>query len=126
MAKSRPEEKAEHKMRADRVRGSSLHRKIYQLIDVNNDGDLSPEELKRAQQNPLLARYLQRMIARYESEWGGGMQKWDELDAMMMRAQGNEWAGEKVRIRNLQWWDSVKSVTDFPTSLDVFHFHPLP
>jgi len=125
MAKSQPSEKAEHSMRADRVRGSSLHRKIYQLLDTDNDGDLSPEELKRAQQNPLLARYLQRMIARYESEWGGGMQKWDELDAMMMRAQGNEWAGEKVRIRNLQWWDSVKSVKDFPTSLDVFHFHPL-
>ncbi|HEL3809155.1 TPA: peptidoglycan DD-metalloendopeptidase family protein [Stenotrophomonas maltophilia] len=125
MAKSRPEEKAEHKMRADRVRGSSLHRKIYQLIDVNNDGDLSPAELKHAQQNPLLARYLQRLIARYESEWGGGMQKWDELDSMMMRAQGNEWAGEKVRIRKLQWWETVQGVKDFPSSLDVFHFHPL-
>ncbi|WP_333627783.1 M23 family metallopeptidase [Stenotrophomonas cyclobalanopsidis] len=125
MTKSQPSEKAEHKMRADRVRGSSLHRKIYQLLDADNDGDLSPAELKKAQQSPLLARYLQRLIVRYESEWGGGMQKWDELDSMMMRAQGTEWAGEKVRIRNLQWWDAVKGVQDFPSSLDVFHFHPL-
>jgi hypothetical protein len=39
MTKSQPSEKAEHKMRADRVRGSSLHRKIYQLLDADNDGD---------------------------------------------------------------------------------------
>lgn len=125
MARSQPAERAEHRMRADRVRGSSLHRKIYQLLDSNNDGDLTPAELKQAQQNPLLARYLQRLIARYESEWGGGMQKWDELDTLMLRAQGNEWAGEKVRIRNLQWWDALKGVKDFPSSLEVFHFHPL-
>lgn len=118
-------ERADHKMRADKVRNSSLHRKVYDLLDADGDGNLTPAELKAAQKPPMLARHLQRLIARYETEWGGGMEKWNELDPMMLRAQGAEWSGEKVRIQQLQWWDAAKAVKDFPAGLEVYHFHPI-
>ncbi|RXK64251.1 hypothetical protein ERT44_16340 [Stenotrophomonas sp. MA5] len=118
-------ERADHKMRADKVRNSSLHRKVYELLDTDGDGNLTPAELKAAQKSPMLARHLQHLIARYESEWGGGMEKWTELDRMMLRAQGAEWSGEKVRIEQLQWWDAAKGVKDFPAGLEVYHFHPI-
>ena len=118
-------EQGDFKARADKVEGSALITKIYEQIDVNGDGQLDAQELRAAMRQPPLARALSRIIARYESEWGGEMAKWDALDPLMLDASG-EWRAEKGRIAALRWWpDVVGKAEGFPADPTVHHIHPI-
>jgi len=89
-------------------------------------GTVTARDLKLAMQVPWLAQALSRLIVRYESEWGGGMGKWDAMDPLMgSQPLKDRWKAEKQRIQKLQWWDQVKSVTGFPADPKVWHFHPV-
>jgi predicted chitinase len=118
-------EEGDFKARADKAEGSALVTKIYEQIDADGDGNLDAQELKAAMQQPLMARALARIIAHYESEWGGEMAKWDELDPLMLDG-AEEWKVEKQRIEALRWWTEVAAkVEGFPQSPEVHHIHPI-
>lgn len=117
-------EEQDFKARADRVDMSELLKKIHDRIDRNKDGKLDAQELRDAVKEPALLRALSRIIARYESEWGGEMAKWDELDPMMLDGLP-EWQAEKRRIDALRWWPKAAKVKDFPADPYAFHIHPI-
>lgn len=82
-------------------------------------------KLRQALGRRWLASDLGHVILKYESEWGGGMNRWEALTPLMRNAAEN-WKCELERIKKLQWWDSVKDkVEGFPSSPVVNHIHPV-
>jgi len=74
---------------------------------------------------PWLASDLSNLILRYESEWGGNMDRWEAITPLMRNAREN-WECELGRIRKLQWWEDVKGKVDgFPSDPAVYHIHPI-
>ncbi|MEX3899160.1 pesticin C-terminus-like muramidase [Paraburkholderia youngii] len=91
----------------------------------NGEEVVTAKKLQRAMYTYSLASELAHVILRYESEWGGGMARWDAITPLMRNAREN-WQCELTRIRKLQWWDDVKGrVTGFPSSPVVNHIHPV-
>ena len=118
---ARPEEERDYKALADRTDGSALFNKIREDIDLDNDGQLSKQEIKSALANSATANSLSHLIVKFESEWGGSMDKWDSLDRYMTGLNETDWAKEKQRIRRLQWWNDVGELST-PVA---WHFHPV-
>jgi predicted chitinase len=82
-------------------------------------------KLRQALARRWLASELGHVILKYESEWGGGMSRWEALTPLMRNATEN-WKCELERIKKLQWWDSVKGKVDgFPSNPVVNHVHPV-
>lgn len=119
-----PEDKDNFEAKADRAKEGALFQKLYDVLDTDKDEKLSTAELRAALRKPWLAQTLSRLIVRYESEWGGAMGKWDALDAHMGEFAG-DWAWEKLRIYELQWWSELAGKHAFPSSPVVYHFHPV-
>ncbi|CAB3790922.1 hypothetical protein LMG28614_03196 [Paraburkholderia ultramafica] len=120
------------------VNGSALLQRLEQTVarlplgySEKREKGQSGEEvvtarmLSRAMYVPRLASELAHVILRYESEWGGGMARWDAITPLMRNAREN-WECELTRIRKLQWWDEVKGkVEGFPANPVVNHIHPV-
>lgn len=82
-------------------------------------------KLRQALGRRWLASDLSHVILKYESEWGGGTNRWDALTPLMRNAAEN-WKCELERIKKLQWWDSLKGkVEGFPSSPVANHIHPI-
>ncbi|WP_322107379.1 muramidase, partial [Paraburkholderia sp. J41] len=81
-------------------------------------GNVVPADLKNALTVPWLAEAVSHLIFRYESEWGGGMSKWEALSRLMGNGK-QVWQTELERIKKLQWWDKVSAVKGFPASPDA-------
>ena len=91
----------------------------------NGEEVVTARKLQRAMYTYSLASELAHVILRYESEWGGGMARWETISPLMRNAREN-WQCELTRIKQLQWWDDVKGkVTGFPASPVVNHIHPV-
>jgi hypothetical protein len=122
---AKKDEITDFKARADSLDSGEMFQKIYKLLDVNKDKHLDKDEIKKALQQPLLAQSMSRIIAKYESEWGGDMSKWDALDPLILEGK-LDWQAEKIRIKNLLWWPKVAAkVKGFPSSPEAYHFHPI-
>lgn len=118
-------ESADFKARADRVDQSALSQKLHEYIDVNRDRQLDSQELQQAYRQPLLAQPLTRILSKYESEWGGEMTKWHELDALMLDDRA-DWEVEKLRIDKMRWWPKAAAkVKEFSADPNVWHIHPI-
>ncbi|WP_174485068.1 glycoside hydrolase family 19 protein [Paraburkholderia terrae] len=119
------------------VNGSALLQRLEQTVNriplqygekkSSKDGQevVTARKLQRAMNKSWLASELAHVILRYESEWGGGMSRWEALTPLMRNAREN-WQCELTRIKKLQWWDDVKGkIADFPSSPVVNHIHPV-
>ncbi|WGS54620.1 lytic transglycosylase domain-containing protein [Paraburkholderia sp. D15] len=118
------EDKSEFEPSASLVNGGELITKLEKAIDTNHDGKITAQELKVAQQVPWLAEALSHLVVRCESEWGGGLGKWDDLSPLMKKLLWL-WKAELERIGKLQWWEQVAGVGGFPNELNPWHFHPI-
>ncbi|MCA8129219.1 cell wall hydrolase [Burkholderia multivorans] len=118
------EEKTEFETSAATVNSSPLIMKLEKAIDANHDGKVTAQELKRAQETPWVAEALSHLVVRCESEWGGGLGKWEALSPLMKKLLWL-WKAEIERIGKLQWWEQVTSVEGFPKVPDPWHFHPI-
>ena len=120
------------------VNGSTLLQRLEQTVarqplkynekrakGRNGEEVVTAKKLQRAMYTHSLASELAHVILRYESEWGGGMARWDAITPLMRNAREN-WQCELTRIRKLQWWDDVMGkVAGFPASPVVNHIHPV-
>lgn len=105
---------------------SVLFRKLFDIIDTDDDKKVVPDELRAALRQPWLAQAISRLITRYESEWyASGMSKWNEIDSLIPEKDKPDWEAEKKRIEKLLWWDEVKGKQGFPTNPNAYHFHPI-
>jgi GH24 family phage-related lysozyme (muramidase) len=128
--KTTPSEWAERLLTHHYKPDNELLKKLYEVMDLNADGDLSPDELKQAWKESWLSQTLSRLIVLHDSEWGLAMSEWDKLDPLLLENEGVKklfpnWVEEKKRIKKLRWWDEVKGHHGFPNSIQVYHFHPL-
>lgn len=117
-------DKDDLKAKADRAREGALFQALYDRMDLDADQRLTTDELRAALNKPWLAQTLSRVIARYESEWGGEMAKWHALDGHMGESV-DDWSREKERIKDLQWWSELNGRHGFPASATAYHFHPV-
>ncbi|WP_176054363.1 glycoside hydrolase family 19 protein [Paraburkholderia caribensis] len=121
-----PDEIAQFEGSFANARSDETIRKLEDAIDAQGqrDGKITAHELQTALGKPWLADRIDHLIVRYESEWGGEMSKWDALDSHM-HAGLPVWQGEKTRIDVLRFWSGISGVSGWPTSSNVYHFHPL-
>ncbi|MCD7099399.1 hypothetical protein [Stenotrophomonas sp. MMGLT7] len=113
------------KATADQVDGSTLFRKLRNIMDLDGKDGVSRDELRAALRRPWLAQAISHLIVHYESEWGGEMSKWSALDPHMQGELAPDWVAEKQRIEKLRWWQHVAGKHDFPSDPNVFHIHPI-
>ncbi|MCL2590675.1 MAG: hypothetical protein FWD67_07325 [Betaproteobacteria bacterium] len=106
--------------------------KLFEIVDQNNDGHLTGDEIRQAWGDAWLAQPLSRQIVKNKSEWGLPMSEWNALDQYMQGKKTQSgidymqvWGEEKKRIEKLRFWDEVKVVAGFPTDISVHHIHPL-
>ncbi|HKU24977.1 MAG TPA: hypothetical protein VJQ54_05860, partial [Candidatus Sulfotelmatobacter sp.] len=120
-----PDEESAFQASAVAVNASELFTKLEKAIDLDGDGTITSQELATAHGTSWLADALSHLIVRYESEWGGGLEKWNELTPLM-KSRAPDWTSEMQRIEKLRWWDPVKAAKhDFPQEPTVYHFHPI-
>ncbi|RAA57033.1 pesticin C-terminus-like muramidase [Burkholderia multivorans] len=118
------EEGTEFAVEALKVNAGELITKIEQAIDTDHDGKVTAQELKRALETQWMAEAVSHLVVRNETEWGGGLSKWEELTPLMQKQPGL-WKTELDRLAKLQWWDQIKGVDGFPTDLSPWHLHPI-
>ncbi len=118
------EDQEKFKASALEVNEGPLIKQLTKAIDANHDGNVTAQELARAQQVQWSAEAISHLVVRCESEWGGGMGKWDSLSPLMQRLLCH-WKSEMQRIETLQWWDSAKGIDGFPQDTKPWHFHPI-
>ncbi|WP_244138167.1 lytic transglycosylase domain-containing protein [Burkholderia vietnamiensis] len=118
------EDKTEFETSAATVNASPLISKLEKAIDANHDGKVTAQELKHAQEIQWTAEALSHLVVRCESEWGGGLGKWEALSPLMKKLLWL-WKTEIERIGKLQWWEQVTSVDGFPKEPCPWHFHPI-
>ncbi|HEF5869599.1 TPA: lytic transglycosylase domain-containing protein [Burkholderia cenocepacia] len=109
---------------AAKVNAGELITKLERAIDTNQDGKVTAQELKHALETRWTAEAVSHLVVRNETEWGGGLGKWEELNPLMQK-QTEMWKTELDRLAKLQWWEQIKGVDGFPTDLSPWHFHPI-
>ncbi len=118
------ESKTEFEASAATVNAGPLITNLEKAIDTDHDGKVTALELKHAQETPWMAEALSHLVVRCESEWGGGLGKWEALSPLMKKLLWL-WKTEIERIGKLQWWEQVASVEGFPKEPSPWHFHPI-
>jgi predicted chitinase len=121
-----PDEIATFQTSFDSARSDAVLKKLEDAIDgqEQRDGKITSHELQLALSKPWLSDRIDHLIVRYESEWGGAMSKWEALNPQM-HAGLPVWQAEMKRIEQLRFWEGVNSVQTFPSSVSVYHVHPL-
>ncbi|WP_175888875.1 glycoside hydrolase family protein [Burkholderia cepacia] len=109
---------------AAKVNAGELITKIERAIDTDHDGKVTAKELKHALETRWMAEAVSHLVVRNETEWGGGLGKWEELSPLMQK-QTEMWKTELDRLAKLQWWEEIKGVDGFPTDLSPWHLHPI-
>ncbi len=118
------ESKTEFEASAATVNAGALITNLEKAIDTDHDGKVTALELKHAQETPWMAEALSHLVVRSESEWGGGLGKWEALSPLMKKLLWL-WKTEIERIGKLQWWEQVTGVEGFPKEPNPWHFHPI-
>ncbi|MCA7937202.1 lytic transglycosylase domain-containing protein [Burkholderia cepacia] len=109
---------------AAKVNAGELITKLEKAIDTNTDGKVSAQELKHALETRWMAEAVSHLVVRNETEWGGGLGKWEELTPLMQK-QTEMWKTELDRLAKLQWWEKIQGVDGFPSDLSPWHLHPI-
>lgn len=84
--------------------------RLYDIVDTDEDGVLTSDEIRAALAKPWHAQVLGQLITKYESEWFWNEGKWDELDPLLAEEPGKPnsiWEVEKQRIEKLSWWSEL-------------------
>lgn len=110
---------------ADAVEQSELFHRLREALDADKRNGVTRDEMRAGLRRPWLAQAISRLIASYETEWGGDMSKWSALDKLMEGEYADDWTSEKERIKRLTWWDKAMGIEGFPGSTRVHCIHPI-
>lgn len=106
----------------------SIKSRLYDIIDANRDGKITPAEIRAALAKPWHAQSISQLITRHESEWFWNPEKWNALDDLLGHSPSDPnpaWATEKERIQKLCWWSDLAGKHGICGDGKVWHFHPL-
>ncbi|MBB3262123.1 hypothetical protein F4827_007003 [Paraburkholderia bannensis] len=118
------ESKSDFEPSALAVNAGELIVKLENAVDSNHDGKVTAQELRHAQETPWIAEAVSHLIVRSETEWGGGLGKWEEVSPLMKKLLWL-WQAEIDRIGKLQWWEKAASIQAFPKDAKPWHLHPI-
>lgn len=122
---ARPDEQAALEAKAAEASGGPLFSRLCDVIDLDDDRMLTPDELRKALKQPWQAEAISRLIVHHISEWGTPPEQWEAIDNDIPASRKADWDKEKQRIQSLQWWGQVQGKHGFPSSALVYHFHPI-
>lgn len=109
------------KMQYGRV--PEYYRKLVEKIDENKDGQISPDEIRRALtvRDPLVQNVVSRLIVKHHSEWFGGRStgRWDDFFRASDKLENKY--NEKY-LSELEWMSQVEP---FKKGEPIWHFHPV-
>lgn len=121
------EEKPNYQAQIDLADKGPIRSRLYDLIDHDGDGKLTPHEIAAALRKPWIAQSFSRLITCHESEWFWNQEKWDELDPLMGHSPETpnpNWENEKQRIEKLAWWSELAGRYGIGMDGVGWHFHP--
>lgn len=118
------EDKSEFEPSALKVNAGDLIVKLEKAVDANHDGKVTAQELKHAQETPWMAEAITHLAVRSETEWGGGLGKWEALSPLMKKLLWL-WQAEIERIGKLQWWEQAAGIEGFPKGTTPWYLHPI-
>jgi len=103
-----------------------FYRQLHALADINNDGEITPDELRATLRNPEFRDRWSKLIVLHHTEWqsNSGASKWQPLRDRL-RDSPELWRHESERIDNLVFWDEVAKTVGLPADGRVWHFHPV-
>jgi muramidase (phage lysozyme) len=102
--------------------------RLYDIVDTDDDGVLTRDEIRTALGKPWHAQVLGQLISKYESEWFWNKSKWDELDPLLAEEPGKPnliWEVEKQRIEKLSWWKELVGKHGISGDGKAWHFQPV-
>ncbi|MBN6149861.1 calcium-binding protein [Xanthomonas sp. AmX2] len=122
---AKPDEQAALEAKAQAATGGPLFSRLCDAIDLDDDRQLSPEELKKALKQPWLAEAISRLVFHHTSEWGTPRPQWDAIDSAIPEPRKVDWKEEKDRIESLQWWKDINTDPALPVDAKVYNLHPI-
>ncbi|MDM8348536.1 hypothetical protein P8H27_06450 [Pseudomonas sp. sp1636] len=102
--------------------------RLYDIVDTDEDGVLTREEIRAALGKPWHTQVLGQLISKYESEWFWNKSKWDELDPLLAEEPGTPnqtWEVEKQRIEKLSWWKELAGQHGISGDGKAWHFQAI-
>lgn len=102
--------------------------RLYDIVDTDEDGVLTSDEIRAALARPWHAQVLGQLIVKYESEWFWNKAKWDELDPLLAEEPGKPnpiWEVEKQRIEKLSWWKELAGKHGISGGGKAWYFQPI-
>jgi hypothetical protein len=116
-------EKTNYQAQINTAVSGPIRKRLYSIIDLNNDEKLTSAEIKDALAKPWHAQSISRLIVQYESEWHAdiGLSKWEALNCHMNKEGEKDWKIEKSRIETLLFW----KIIGLDSTRPPFHAHPI-
>ncbi|MDI3291312.1 hypothetical protein [Polyangium sp. 15x6] len=97
---------------------------LLALVDKNNDGKVTAEEIKAAVADPAIAQKLRRLACLHPTEWAGEIPGLDRLSGPPWNLDGASLATTREYIKQLGFWGDASSA-GLPAKDKVWHLHPI-
>ena len=113
---------------------NSIYKKLFELIDINNNSQLEAQELEDASKNETIKKTTSKYIVKHSSEWDKKINLPKKVKEILQKHKENiknyadiikHLDNEEKRVDKLAFFEECKGITDFPTSDKVFHFNPI-
>ncbi len=113
---------------------NSIYKKLFELIDTNNNSQLEAQELEDASKKEGIKKTTSKYIVNYSSEWDKTINVPNNIKQILEEHKDNiknydkikdHLENEEKRVDKLVLFEECKGITDFPASDKVFHFNPI-
>ncbi|UVE17781.1 pesticin C-terminus-like muramidase [Pseudomonas sp. LS44] len=121
------EEKHNYQAQISLADQGPIQRRLYDIIDSNQDKQITTSEIRLAIEKPWHAQSISRLISCYESEWYYEAGKWDALDELMGHSDAEvngRWLEEKKNIERSGWYNFLVGKCGITAAVKVWHIHP--
>ena len=86
---------------------------LRKIIDTNKDEKITNREIRFALKNPWQSQAIYSLFVKHTTEWKWHDESWSSLDTLLGHSHSSpnrEWELQKLIIRNLSFWDEIKSL----------------
>lgn len=91
-----------------------IRNSLRKIIDTNKDDKITNSEIRFALKNPWQSQAIYYLFVKHITEWKWHDERWSSLDTLLGHSHSSpnrEWELQKLIIKNLSFWDEIKSLT---------------
>ena len=121
-------EKSHYECEIDEYRNSITINLLKKVTTNKEMTHANFEEIKKISKHPHRSQIMNRLFVKFESEWIGNTEKWNQLDELvghLSGAENRQWVQEKEKISKLvfakEFYESIEKANARP----VWHIHPI-